>query len=157
MLEESLDGKNLTPLSTGQIAEIVRIWNSESTTGDISSRLKESIELRKGKRLKEVSVLLQERKKLDIERVEEIFKRFDGVLVASLKQEEEESDIAESQLFPEERLQRAKDVAKWRERRAVLENEKLREIVKVERRYEEIQPYEFSAALVFAYPSKDSN
>lgn len=157
LLEESLDGKNLTPLSTGQIAEIVRIWNSESNTGDISSRLKESIELRKGKRLQEVSVLLQERKKLDIERVEEIFKRFDGVLVASLKQAEEESDIAESQLFPEERLQRSKDVAKWRERRAVLENEKLREIVKVERRYEEIQPYEFSAALVFAYPSKDSN
>jgi hypothetical protein len=38
----------------------------------------------------------------------------------------------------------------------MLESEKLREIVKVGRRYEEIQPYEFTAALVFAYPQEDS-
>jgi superfamily II DNA or RNA helicase len=156
LLEESLDGKNLASLSARQQAEIVEIWNSKSASGDISSRLKESIELRKSKRLKEVSVLLQDRKKLDIERVEEIFKRFDDVLLASLKLAEEESDVAEGQLFPEEKLQRSKDVAKWRERRAMLESEKLREIVKVGRRYEEIQPYEFTAALVFAYPQEDS-
>ena len=156
LLEESLDGKNLISLSANQQFEVVQIWNAKGTSGDIAARLAASIELRKSKRLQEVTVLLQDRKKLDIERVKEIFQRFDGVLLESLKQAEEESEIAESQLFPEEKLQRSKDVAKWRERREVLEAEKSREIVKVERRYEEIQPYEFSAALVFAYPQEDA-
>ena len=119
--------------------------------------MRQAIDLRKAKRLKEVTVLLQDRKKHDIERVGEIFTRFDSILVASLNQAEEEADLAESQLFPEEKLQRAKDVAKWHQRRAVLEEEKQREIVKVERRYEDVQPHEFSAALVFAYPQEDSN
>lgn len=156
LLEETLDGRNLVSLSIAQQSEIVQIWNSKNAPGEISTKLKESIELRKNKRLLEVSVLLQDRKRMDVDRVKEIFQRFDSVLLESLKQAEEESEELESQLFPEEKLQRAKDVAKWRERRTVLEDEKSREIVKVEKRYEEIHPYEFSAALVFAYPQMDS-
>lgn len=157
LLENSLDGKNLSPLTPDQQSEVVKLWNTNDSGGGVSSRLRQAIDLRKAKRLNEVTVLLQDRKKHDIERVSEIFSRFDDILAASLNQAEEEAELAEAQLFPEEKLQRAKDVAKWHQRRAVLEEEKQSEIVKVQRRYEDIQPHEFSAAIVFAYPREDSN
>ncbi len=157
LLENSLDGKNLSPLTPDQQSEVVKLWNTNDSGGGVSSRLRQAIDLRKAKRLKEVTVLLQDRKKHDIERVSEIFSRFDDILVASLNQAEEEAELAGAQLFPEEKLQRAKDVAKWHQRRAVLEEEMQREIVKVQRRYEDIQPHEFSAAIVFGYPREDSN
>ena len=156
LLEESLDGKNLSALTLDRQAELVEMWKVKTDGKDISSRLREAIALRKNKRLEEVRVLLDDRKKFDVTRVNEIFKRFDGVLESSLKQAAEESEIAESQLFPDEKLQRSKDVAKWLQRREMLEDERRREVSKVERRYEEIQPYEFSAALVFAFPPEDS-
>jgi hypothetical protein len=34
----------------------------------------------------------------------------------------------------------------------MLAEERERELEKVKRRYQEIEPYEFSAALIFAYP-----
>ena len=36
----------------------------------------------------------------------------------------------------------------------MLAEERTRELEKVKRRYQEVEPYEFSAALVFAYPSE---
>jgi len=154
LLEEHLDGNNLLSLSESQLKAITKEWNSEETASSLPNRLRNAIGVRKQKRLEEVKVLLVTRETEDINRVNEIFNRFDELLKKSLEQAAIDAEIAEGQLFDEEKAQRAKDIAKWIQRREVLAEERARELEKVKRRYQEVEPYEFSAALVFAYPSE---
>jgi hypothetical protein len=153
-LEEYLDGKNLHSLSLKEQTEIAKQWNAGGAKGALPDRLRETIALRKKKRLDEVKVLLTTREQEDVSRVSEIFDRFDDLLKQSLKQAADDADFAEGQLFDEQKVQRAKDIAKWSQRREMLAEERNRELEKVQRRYQEVEPYEFSAALVFAYPGE---
>ena len=116
--------------------------------------MRDAITARKQKRLDEVKVLLASREVADVDRVNEIFTRFDDLLKKSLEQAVSDAEFAEGQLFDDEKVQRAKDIAKWAQRRDMLAEERTRELDKVKRRYQEVQAYEFSAALVFAYPSE---
>jgi superfamily II DNA or RNA helicase len=154
LLEEYLDGKNLHSLSLKEQTEIAKQWNAGGAKGALPDRLRETIALRKKKRLDEVKVLLTTREQEDVSRVSEIFDRFDDLLKQSLKQAADDADFAEGQLFDEQKVQRAKDIAKWSQRREMLAEERNRELEKVQRRYQEVEPYEFSAALVFAYPGE---
>jgi superfamily II DNA or RNA helicase len=154
LLEEHLDGKNLQSLSETQLKAIAKEWNAESSPSSIPNRLRNAIGARKQKRLDEVKVLLTAREIEDVNRVNEIFNRFDYLLKKSLEQAANDAEFAEGQLFDEEKIQRAKDIAKWSQRREMLAEERSRELEKVKRRYQEVEPYEFSAALVFAYPSE---
>ncbi len=156
LLEEYLDGKNLLPLSKSEHAKIAHVWNSDNSKNGLPARLREAIAHRKTNRLKEVTELLGSRQDQDLLRVNEIFDRFDQVLKSSLDGALAGAELAEEQLFDEEKVQRAKDVAKWSQRRETLEGERQREIKKIELRYLDVQPYEFSAALVFAYPGPES-
>ena len=154
LLEEHLDGKNLQSLTGAQLKSIAKDWNAESTGSSIPNRLRDAIGARKQKRLEEVKVLLTAREIEDVNRLTEIFNRFDDLLKKSLEQAASDAEFAEGQLFDEEKVQRAKDIAKWSQRREMLAEERNRELEKVKRRYQEVEPYEFSAALVFAYPSE---
>ena len=154
LLEQYLDGKNLLALSKATENEIALQWNSQASKNGLPGRLREATAIRKKKRLGEVRVLLSSRENEDIVRVTEIFDRFDQLLLDSLAQAANDAEFAEGQLFDEEKVQRAKDIAKWSQRREMLAEERNREIEKVKRRYQEIEPYEFSAALIFAYPSE---
>ena len=154
LLEEYLDGKNLLSLSQKEQQEIVQQWNVGGSKAGLPDRLRETIALRKKKRLDEVKVLLTTREQEDVSRVSEIFDRFDELLKQSLEQAADDADFAEGQLFDEQKVQRAKDIAKWSQRREMLADERSRELEKVKRRYQEVEPYEFSAALVFAYPGE---
>lgn len=152
LLEQYLDGRNLLALPKTAEQEIAQQWNSQASDNGLPGRLREAIALRKKKRLDEVRVLLSSRENEDIARVSEIFGRFDQLLLDSLAQAADDAEFAEGQLFDEEKVQRAKDIAKWSQRREMLAEERERELEKVKRRYQEIEPYEFSAALIFAYP-----
>jgi superfamily II DNA or RNA helicase len=154
LLEEHLDGKNLQPLPEKQMKAIAEEWNSDTSSASLPNRLRDAITTRMQKRLDEVKVLLTSREAADVDRVNEIFSRFDDLLKKSLDQAVSDEEIAAGQLFDEEKVQRAKDIAKWAQRRDMLAEERNRELEKVKRRYQEVQPYEFSAALVFAYPSE---
>lgn len=154
LLEEHLDGKNLQSLTGAQLKAIAKDWNAELTGSSIPNRLRDAIGVRKQKRLEEVKVLLAAREIEDVNRVNEIFNRFDDLLKKSLEKAANDAEFAEGQLFDEEKVQRAKDIAKWSQRREMLAEERTRELEKVKRRYQEVEPYEFSAALVFAYPSE---
>jgi hypothetical protein len=154
LLEEYLDGKNLQPLPEKQMKAITEEWNSDTSSASLPNRLRDAITTRMQKRLDEVKVLLTSREAADVDRVNDIFTRFDDLLKKSLEQAVSDEEIAAGQLFDEEKVQRAKDIAKWAQRRDMLADERNRELEKVKRRYQEVQPYEFSAALVFAYPSE---
>jgi hypothetical protein len=154
LLEEHLDGKNLQPLPEKQMKAIAEEWNSDTSSASLPNRLRDAIATRMQKRLDEVKVLLTSREAADVDRVNEIFTRFDDLLKKSLEQAVSDEEFAAGQLFDEEKVQRAKDIAKWAQRRDMLAEERNRELEKVKRRYQEVQPYEFSAALVFAYPSE---
>jgi superfamily II DNA or RNA helicase len=156
LLEEYLDGKNLLTLSEKEVISISKLWNSDASASTLQDRLRQSISHRKTKRLEEVKDLLEDRERADTERVNEIFSRFDEVLKQSLARAAEEEELAEAQLFDEQKTQRLKDIAKWSQRREMLAEERERELEKVMRRYQDVEAYEFSAALVFAYPAKDS-
>ena len=147
LLEEHLDGKNLQSLPAEE-------WNVDEAATSLPNRLRDAITARKQKRLDEVKVLLASREVADVDRVNEIFTRFDDLLKKSLEQAVSDAEFAEGQLFDDEKVQRAKDIAKWAQRRDMLAEERTRELDKVKRRYQEVQAYEFSAALVFAYPGE---
>lgn len=151
LLENYLDGKQLLPLSALDISEIVSKWNSDN---NLSKRLDEAISSRKLKRLEEVKDLLVARESEDVNRVSQIFDRFDELLKKSLEQAASDADFAEGQLFDEEKKQRARDILMWSQRREMLAEERNRELERVKRRYQDIQPHIFSAALIFAQPAE---
>jgi hypothetical protein len=115
----------------------------------------DAISTRQLKRQSEVSNLLEKRKLDDIERVSEIFDRFEKVLRDSLSEANKEDEQSLGLLFDDEKEQRMLDIKQWTDRLVTLGAEKRRELKNVDLRYEDVKPFVMPAALIFAISEKD--
>ena len=105
-----------------------------------------------------VAAELQERRNADLSNVDAIFENFRSTLESTLDVAEEARRAGEEALFqlPEEKKQRDTDLARVRTRLSHLDDELHAERDAVERRYRDVQPHTFVAALVFALTPEDA-
>lgn len=159
LLSSALDGTRLRQPSERVLAALAADWNLENEALDgIRSRVSTAIQNR-AERLKiGVETELEERRNADLKSVEAIFDNFRATLDGTLAAAEEARRAGEEALFqlPEEKKQRDTDLARVRTRLALLDDELHAERDAVERRYRDVQPHTFVAALVFALTPEDA-
>jgi len=99
---------------------------------------------------------LDKRKIADLARVDEVFARFRHTLISTLDNADVRKRELEQMLFHEELQQREKDLANIRRRLDALTEEQRDERDAVSRRYANLQPHTFVAAVVFALSPADA-
>lgn len=159
LLASALDGTRLTRPSERVLAELAARWNAESDAVDgIRSRVNAAIGRRAERLRNAVESDLQERRDADLAAVDEIFARFRNTLESTLAAAEEARRSGEEMLFqlPEEKQQRDRDLTRIRTRLSHLDDELRVEREAIERRYRDVQPHTFVAALVFALTPEDA-
>ena len=154
LLERALDGKRLSAVDQATRNELARLWQSEDGPRGLRSRVEDAVARRVEKRRAEVAEALKRRERDDLARVEAVFARFEGTLHATLETAQREQFEAEQMLFDDEKQQRDADLRRIRERLKTIEAERDREKSAVRRRYQDVTPHPFAAALVFALPAR---
>ncbi|MDX2375195.1 DISARM system SNF2-like helicase DrmD [Microbacterium sp. LRZ72] len=159
LLASALDGTRLTRPNERLLANLVADWNTESdAVGGIRSRVNAAVQRRTERLRGGVESDLQERRDAELAAVEEIFARFRSTLESTLTAAEEARRSGEEMLFqlPEEKQQRDRDLDRIRTRLFHLDDELQTERDAVERRYRDVKPHTFVAALVFALTPEDA-
>ncbi|WES64634.1 DISARM system SNF2-like helicase DrmD [Microbacter sp. GSS18] len=159
LLSSALDGIRLTQPNERVLTALAADWNAESDAADgLRSRVNAAIQRRAERLRSGVESDLQARRDADLETVDEIFARFRSTLEGTLAAAEEARRAGEETLFQlaEEKKQRDDDLKRIRRRLSHLEDELHAERDAVERRYRDVQPHTFVAALVFALTPEDA-
>ncbi|SEJ51389.1 DISARM system SNF2-like helicase DrmD [Demequina mangrovi] len=159
LLSSSLDGTRLRQPSPTVLESLAAEWTAEAgDTDGLRSRVITAINRRADRLRSEVEEDLQARRDADLAAVEEIFSRFRSTLEGTLAAAEQARATGEELLFqlPEEKRQRETDLARVRTRLSHLADELHTERDAVERRYRDVQPHRFVAALVFALTPEDA-
>lgn len=159
LLASALDGARLAEPSERVLARLAADWNGQTNAADgVRNRVNAAIQRRAEKLQGAVESELQERRNADVAAVDEIFARFRGTLESTLAAAEEARRAGEEALFqlPEEKKQRETDLLRIRTRLSHLDDELHTERDAVERRYRDVQPHTFVAALVFALTPEDA-
>jgi superfamily II DNA or RNA helicase len=152
LLEHALDGADLRPVSKSIAQELADAWNDKA---GVSQRVEEAIRDRAERRRQEVEDQLQGRRRTDRERVVGIFGRFRQTLQDALSEAEEIDRDPQLGLFEDERRQSERDLREIKRRIDALDEEQERELASVDSRYEDVRPWEFPAALIFAIAPGD--
>ncbi|MFE5410164.1 DISARM system SNF2-like helicase DrmD [Microbacterium sp. NPDC056569] len=159
LLASALDGTRLRQPSERVLSALAADWNQEHEALDgIRNRVSAAIQNRAERLKSGVEVELQERRNADLKSVDAIFDNFRSTLESTIAAAEEARRAGEEALFqlPEEKKQRDTDLARVRTRLSHLEDELHAERDAVERRYRDVQPHTFVAALVFALTPEDA-
>lgn len=159
LLSSALDRARLTQPSERVLTGLAEEWNREPDAADgLRSRVNAAIERRAERLRSGVESDLHERREADLTTVDEIFARFRGTLESTLAAAEEARRAGDETLFqlPEEKQQRDRDLARVRTRLSHLDEELHAERDSIERRYRDVQPHTFVAALVFALTPEDA-
>lgn len=159
LLSSALDGTRLTQPNERVLTALAADWNAESDAADgLRSRVNAAIQRRAERLRSGVESDLQSRRDADLETVDEIFARFRSTLEGTLATAEEARRAGEETLFQlaEEKKQRDDDLKRIRRRLSHLEDELHAERDAVDRRYRDVQPHTFVAALVFALTPEDA-
>jgi hypothetical protein len=155
LLADALDAERLTPVPKDVLGELVLRWNDDA---EIRARVETAVRARGERRNSQVVDDLAKREKSDLDRVDEIFRRFSVNLRESLDIAQEQQHRAEGMLFElddAERRQRERDLREIRSRLDRLDDEREREHEAVRLRYADVTPHTFAGALVFALTPAD--
>lgn len=159
LLASALDGTRLTEPSEHVLARLAADWNQQTDVADgVRNRVNAAIQRRAERLQSAVESELQDRRNADLTAVDEIFSRFRSTLESTLAAAEEARLAGEGTLFqlPDEKKQRDTDLLRVRTRLLHLDDELHTERDAVERRYRDVQPHTFVAALVFALTPEDA-
>lgn len=157
LLVEALDAENLTAPGPAALDELAAMWNTDeaSDTG-IRQRVADAVASRAEKLRSDIEQDLEKRKTADLARVDEVFTRFRESLASTLAKAEAQKREVEQMLFHEEQQQREKDLRNIQRRLEALADEQSDERDAVSRRYANLQPHTFVAAVVFALSPADA-
>ncbi len=157
LLVTALDAEKLTSPAPGVLAGLADVWNAEGADdGGIRQRVADAVASRAQRLRSGIEQDLVKRKTAELERVNEVFARFRQTLAGTLDNAEERKRELEDMLFHEEQRQREKDLIKIRRRLDALAEEQRDERDAVSRRYANLQPHTFVAAVVFALSPADA-
>ncbi|WP_345461374.1 DISARM system SNF2-like helicase DrmD [Nocardioides marinquilinus] len=154
LLESALDYADLETVPAQIAAQIAAAWNTAGDHG-LRARVQHAVEDRAQRRRREVEGHLAERKEADRSRVDEIFDRFEQTLRDALREAEALEGDPQLGLFDDERRQSERDLREIRRRIDALDEERERELAGVEARYDDVRPWEFPAAVIFALAPRD--
>ena len=129
-------------------------WEDAAT--GLRSRVEDAIRTRAERRTQEVQARLAQRRDEDLARVDAIFTRFAGTLRESITEAEKLRQESEMMLFDVEQRQSDRDLRLMRARLEELDDERQRERSAVENRYEDVRPWPFPAAVLFAISPRDT-
>lgn len=155
LLASALDGARLSAPGEHVLEALSSRWNDG--VDDIDMRVADAVRSRADRLRGEVESDLNDRREADLEAVDQIFERFRDTLASTLDAADAARRAGEEMLFqlPEEKRQRERDMARVRERLTTLDEEHLVERESIERRYRDVKPHTFVAALVFALTPAD--
>lgn len=159
LLASALDGDRLRQPSESVLERLAEDWLAQVDEPDgLRARVLTAIDRRADRLTKNVQEDLEKRRTAELSAVEEIFTRFRGTLEGTLRAAEDAKRAGEDLLFqlPEEKQQRDRDLERVRTRLSHLDGELQAEREAVERRYREVKPHTFVAALVFALTPEDA-
>jgi len=159
LLASALDGERLRKPSPSVLERLAEDWTSQADDAEgLRSRVLSAIDRRAEKLTSNVEDDLGKRRSSELSTVEEIFARFRSTLEGTLAAAEEAKRSGEDMLFqlPEEKQQRDRDLERVRMRLTHLDDELRAESEAVERRYRDVKPHTFVAALVFALTPEDA-
>lgn len=157
LLVTALDAEKLTSPARGVLAGLADLWNADGLDdGGIRQRVADAVASRAQRLRSGIEQDLVKRKTADLERVNEVFARFRQTLAGTLDNAEERKRELEDMLFHEEQRQREKDLSNIRRRLDALAEEQRDERDAVSRRYANLQPHTFVAAVVFALSPADA-
>ncbi|MGJ8720436.1 MAG: DISARM system SNF2-like helicase DrmD [Salinibacterium amurskyense] len=157
LLVTALDADNLTAPSPKVLAALADTWNADSADTDgLRARVDTAVESRANRLRAGIEADLVKREAADLARVDEVFARFRQTLVSTLESAEAAKKELEEMLFHEEQQQREKDLSNIRRRLEALTEEQRDERDAVSRRYANLQPHTFVAAVVFALSPADA-
>ena len=153
LLEQALDGERLSAVDQATRLRLAELWHADNGPKGLRARVEDAVARRVEKRRADVAEALGKRERDDLARVDAVFGRFEATLHATIDEAQREQLEAEQMLFDDEKRQRESDLRRIRERLETLASEREREKDAVHRRYEDVTPYPFAAALVFALPA----
>ena len=157
LLVTALDAEKLASPAPGVLAGLADLWNADGADdGGIRQRVADAVASRAQRLRSGIEQDLVKRKTADLERVNEVFARFRQTLAGTLDNAEERKRELEDMLFHEEQRQREKDLTNIRRRLDALAEEQRDERDAVSRRYANLQPHTFVAAVVFALSPADA-
>ncbi|WP_232466271.1 DISARM system SNF2-like helicase DrmD [Diaminobutyricimonas sp. LJ205] len=157
LLVSALDAEKLSAPAPAVIEELADLWNTDGVAdGGVRQRVADAVASRADKLRSGIEQDLDKRKTADLDRVDEVFARFREILTATLASAEAHKREIEQMLFHEEQQQREKDLQNIRRRLDALADEQRDERDAVARRYANLQPHTFVAAVVFALSPADA-
>jgi len=157
LLVTALDAEKLTSPARGVLSGLADLWNADGLDdGGIRQRVADAVASRAHRLRSGIEQDLIKRKTADLERVNEVFTRFRQTLAGTLNNAEERKRELEDMLFHEEQRQREKDLTNIRRRLDALADEQRDERDAVSRRYANLRPHTFVAAVVFALSPADA-
>lgn len=157
LLVTALDAEKLTSPAPGVLAGLADLWNADGADdGGIRQRVADAVASRAQRLRSGIEQDLVKRKAADLDRVNEVFARFRQTLAGTLDNADERKRELEDMLFHMEQRQREKDLINIRRRLDALAEEQRDERDAVSRRYANLQPHTFVAAVVFALSPADA-
>ncbi len=154
LLARALDGDELTEAPEDLRKRLAWTWDDDAA--DLRARVQDAIRSRVEKRTEEVEDRLAKRRHEDLTRVDAIFSRFGQTLRESIAEAKRLQEDAEATLFDMEQRQSDRDLRQMRARLDELDEERRREREAVETRYEDVKPWPFPAAVLFAISPADA-
>jgi hypothetical protein len=154
LLARALDGDQLTSAPDEIARGLATAWDDDAA--GLRSRVEDAIRVRVERRTREVEDRLAKRREEDLGRVDAIFTRFAGTLRESIAAAEKLEQEAEAMLFDVEQHQSERDLRQMRARLDELDDERRREREAVETRYQDVKPWPFPAAVLFAISPVDA-
>ncbi|SDF06750.1 Superfamily II DNA/RNA helicases, SNF2 family [Blastococcus aurantiacus] len=154
LLARALDGVELTAAPDEVARDLAAAWDDDAA--GLRSRVEDAIRARVERRTREVEDRLAKRREEDLARVDAIFTRFAGTLRESIAAAEKLEQEAEAMLFDVEQHQSERDLRQMRARLDALDDERRREREAVETRYQDVKPWPFPAAVLFAISPADA-
>lgn len=151
LLEQTLDGGQLTLADEHVRARLVDEWNADN--GRLRSRLESEMRSRAARHQDSVTADLETRRDADIGRAQAIFGNFRRNLQQSLADRRAKEEEIESMLFdldPSQAQQYRLDIRSMENRLENLAAEEAREVQALRDRYTDIRPFVSAAAVVFA-------
>lgn len=157
LLASALDAERLATPAPSVLGELADLWNQDGAKdGGMRQRVADAVESRAMKLQGAIEQDLAKRRTADLARVDEVFDRFRHTLVGTLDSAEARKSELAQMLFHEEQQQREKDLVNIRRRLDALAEEQRDERDAVSRRYANLQPHTFVAAVVFALSPADA-
>lgn len=155
VLDEALDGEDLTLADAGVRTALAELWNAVGSR--LRSRLLTAMAGKAESRQEKVAEALRTRRDADVARAREIFGAFRINLRESRDRLLREIRSEEEKLFTDDQqAQRRRDLRAMEDRLASLDEEEQREITAILERYSDIKPHVSAAAVVFALTPADA-